>query len=493
VHYNDPHAPYAPPEPYRTEYAKQPYLGEVAAMDAQLGRLIQAWDARVPGPRALIVVADHGEALGEHGELQHGDLLYQATMHVPLVIAGPGVTPGSTDTPVSTRRVYNTILDWANVASAHSLRKPEAEVVLGEAMEPFLEYGWQPQVMAVAGHDKLILAGRIESYDLTKDSAEAHDLGDASVLPDALRNAARDYPVPGLEAAAEPTAPLSAEDRQKLASLGYVGSTATPEVRKDAPRPADMTRLFPVLTEASELFVGRQFTQVIPLFEQVLAVDKTNLDAMLLLGASYSALGQNAKAVDMFQRAQALAPRSPDVRLYLALHYARSGDWDKAGPMLEQAIAQMPERLPALEALASMREAQGRLDDAISLWQRVYALRETAPDEWLHLGQMAMAAGATDAAIQAFEAARAQQGSTFAHHLELGVLYQAAGRLTDARDALDRVPASDPGYPMALFKRAQVSVLLHEPDASSRIDAARRHADQTTRQLIANEKLFQGK
>jgi Tfp pilus assembly protein PilF len=101
-----------------------------------------------------------------------------------------------------------------------------------------------------------------------------------------------------------------------------------------------------------------------------------------------------------------------------------------------------------------------------------------------------MSAGETGPALEAFESARRFQGQAFGHDLELGVLYLSERRLAEARDALDRVPAADPRYPMALFKRAQVSVLLREPDQSARIDAARRRADATTRELIANERLF---
>jgi arylsulfatase A-like enzyme len=138
VHNIDPHAPYAPPEPYRTRDAGDPYHREVAAMDAELRRLIGAFDATAPGPRAIIVLADHGEGLGDHGEQQHGNLLYQSTMHVPLVIAGPGVEPGVTDSPVSTRRIFQTVLDWAGIDNTDSLRGGGPEVVLGEAMKPYL-------------------------------------------------------------------------------------------------------------------------------------------------------------------------------------------------------------------------------------------------------------------------------------------------------------------------------------------------------------------
>ena len=104
-----------------------------------------------------------------------------------------------------------------------------------------------------------------------------------------------------------------------------------------------------------------------------------------------------------------------------------------------------------------------------------------------------MATGQTQLAIASFEAARAGQGNAFRHDVDLGVLYLAAGKYAEARDALDRVAPSDLDIAMALFKRAQVSVLLHEPDQAERIEAARRHADETTRRLIASERLFQAK
>src|SRR5215217_3910399 len=143
VHYFDAHAPYEPPGRFRGR-GMSAYLGEIAAVDEQLGRLTQAFDAR-RGASGIIVVGDHGEGLGDHGEAQHGHLLYQSTMHVPLVLNGPGVAAGVSDVPVSTRRVYHTLLDWAGVASPDSLRQASPEVVLGEAMKPFIEYGWQPQ------------------------------------------------------------------------------------------------------------------------------------------------------------------------------------------------------------------------------------------------------------------------------------------------------------------------------------------------------------
>jgi arylsulfatase A-like enzyme/Flp pilus assembly protein TadD len=489
VHYYDPHYPYTPPEPFRSRYPKQPYYGEVASMDQQLGRLAAAFQQQMKGPVAIVLAGDHGEGLGEHGEQQHGDLLYQATMHVPLVLIGPRVPAGVSDVAVSTRRIFHTILDWAGVDSTNSLLKSDAEVVVGEAMKPFLDFGWQPQVMAVDGTRKAILAGKLEVYDVAADPGETHDLAAGANLSRNARAALQEYPIPSMDAQ-QSASNLSTEEQRKLAALGYVNSVAKPVVRADAPRPADMAPMFPILDEAARLFVREQYSQAIPLLEQILSKDPHNLDAALRLATAHSALGHEQAAIGAYRRAEGIAPNSPDVRTYMALHYARTAEWPKAVPMLERILAETPDKVPALEALALLRERQGQIADAVSLRQKLYTLRSPTPAELSRLGEMQMDLGQTAPAIESFEKARALAGASFKHDTELGVLYLALKRFDDARTALDRVAATDPNYPMALFKRAQVSVLLHDPDAPSRIASARAHANGLTRELIERERLF---
>ena len=137
-------------------------------------------------------------------------------------------------------------------------------------MKPYLGYGWQPQIMAVAGRQKAIFAGTTEVYDLLDDPGEAKNLGAGANLPGTLRKALDDYPVPSPEAARAPES-LSDEARRNLASLGYVSGSAPPIVRKDAPRPVDMVGLFEILEKASGLFVNERYTEVIPLLERIRA------------------------------------------------------------------------------------------------------------------------------------------------------------------------------------------------------------------------------
>jgi Tfp pilus assembly protein PilF len=461
-------------------------------MDQQLARLVEAFERHARGPAAIIVAGDHGEGLGDRGESLHGNLLYQSTMHVPMVLVGPGMPAETVDRPVSTRRIFHTILDLAGIQAEGSLRTNWQDVVLGEAMKPFLEYGWLPQMMVVDGPLKGILAGRLESYDVINDPGETQDLGGGVSLSPVARKALEEYPVPSREAS-RPPENLSDEARRNLASLGYVAATAQPVVRKDAPRPVDMVHLFDAMERAAGLFVAERYAEAIPLFEKILAQDPHNLDAALRLATSYSSTGQRPRAQEAFRKASQIAPDSPDVRVYLALHYAQGTDSEQneAAPVLEKILADNPDRLPVVEALARIRARQGRTADAIGLYQKAYASRAPTPAEAIRLAQLAMSAQQTPLAIEWFEKARSQQGPAFSHDVELGVVYLAARRLPEARDALDRVPASDPEYPMALFKRAQVSVLLNEPDSSARIAKARQHADATTRPLIAQERLFQ--
>lgn len=478
VHYFEPHFPYESPDGYR---------GEVVTMDAELGRLVQAFDAKT-NARAIIVAGDHGEGLGEHGELQHGNLLYQGVMHVPLLVAGPNFDARANDAPVSTRRIFHTILDFAGLGTDNSLRTPSTEIVLGEAMVPFLQYGWQPQVMAVENATKAIHAGRVEIYDVVKDPAENNEL--AIDLSRAMRKSISEYPVPSVNEAAS-NAALDDESRKQLASLGYITADVKPVIRADAPRPRDMTQLFPIFDQASVLFERGDYAAALAPLQKIVDADPNNLMAALKIAAAHSALGHNDAAMDAFRKAEAIAPQSADVRHYLALHLAKTNDWQRAVPMLEQIVSETPDRLPALEALATLRERENRSADALQLRRRIHQLRKPTAADLIREGELAMAVGDTNGALSAFENARAISSGTFPHDLELGVLYLASRRFEDARTALDRALVARPNDPIVLFKRAQVSALLNEPDRAERIARARQHADATTRELIGRERLFQ--
>ncbi len=491
VHLYDPHEPYDPPEPFRSRFPEDPYLGEIANMDGEVGRLIEGFEARVGAAGGkILVIADHGEGLGDHGEALHGNLLYQETMRVPLIVAGSGIEAGKVARPVSSRRVFDTVLDWAGEAMPHSLLSAWTEPVMGEAMKPFLQYGWQPQVMAVEGDLKVIRSGELELYDLSTDPGETKNVEGEVEWSRELRRALRDYPFVPEPAQVAQSAQVSQQDRERLASLGYVGWEGRSVLREGAPSPREMTHLFADLDRGSGLFVRQRYAEAIETFQRILDQDPNNLMVALRLAVAHSVQGHDSQASAYYARAQAIDPSSIDVRHYQAMHFCRRGRWEQAEPLLISVVAQMPRKLPALECLVRIRQEQGRLEDAAALLGRVIALQAEPGGALVELGRVRMALEDTPGAIRAFERARSLLGERFDHSLDLGVCYMAQRRLQEARSALDAVPRTHPGYPLALFKRAQVSVLLHEADSADRVRLAYRMADPRLRSLIAEESLF---
>ena len=493
VHLYDPHEPYSALGPSNARFAANPYLAEIAWMDSALGKLIEGFESWAGSENfRILVIADHGEGRGDHGETLHGNLLYQETMRVPLIIAGSGIEPGRVTRPVSSRRVFDTVLGWAGATNSRSLLSDWSEPVMGEAMKPFLHYGWQPQVMAVDGDLKVIRSGDVEVYDLSTDPGETKNLQGTVTLSRALREAVRAYPfIPESARQTERTA-VSEEDRQRLASLGYVGWEGPAVLREGAPSPREMIHLFADLDRASRFFVRRNYAEAIDSFQRVLKQDPNNLMVALRLAVAHSARGHDEQADRYFARARAIDPSSVDVRHYQAMAYCQRGRWEDAEPLLVSVVAQMPKRLPALQCLSRVRHYQGRFSDAATLLERVAALQEAPGPTLLEVGRLRMFAQDTAGAIRAYEQASSELGSEFGHFLDLGVCYMAEGRFVEARAALERVSINDSRSPMVLFKRAQLSVLLNEPDSAERIRQAYRFADSRVRYLIEHESLFKG-
>ena len=489
VHYYDPHEPYAPPEPFRTRFAKDPYRGEVAYMDRELGRLLAAFESDARRGVRIAVLADHGEGRGDHGEALHGNLLYQGVMRVPMVIAGNGIAPAVRSDAASIRQIHDTLLEWAGDTAAGSLSAPKGDVVLGEAMQPYLDYRWQPQVMAVDGARKLIRSGRFELYDLAADPGELRDLA-ATGSPDRrLAKAIADYPLPGAEVRSGDA--LGEEERRRLASLGYIASEGAPAaVPANAPRAAEMTALFTELDAASRAYADGDYAGAAPRFGRILERDPGNLMAAIRLGICHSSLGHDEEALASFARAAKIDPASSEAKLHLAVHHLKQQRPARAAPLFEQVLAVEPDRLIAIDGLAGIRAREGRLADAAALYERAIPLSRSSAPFLVALSRVRAQMGDAPAAIAPLERARSELGPEFRNDLELGALYLAAGRNEEARDALDRVPVSHPGYAMALFHRAQVSVLLAEPDRAERVRAALAGGDARTRELIAKERLF---
>ena len=199
VHYFDPHKPYNTPAPFDKRFRNRPYDGEIAYMDNQIGRLVQAlkwegaWDNTL-----IVVVADHGEGLGDHDEATHAKLIYDSVMRVPLIMACPGLFKKSyvvDDVVVSVTDIFPTVLDLLGMEipvnvdglSLLAARSKKDRTIYMENLATYLDNGWSPLYGLRRHHDKFILAPRPEYYRLGRDSDElknAYGSASGAVLAD---------------------------------------------------------------------------------------------------------------------------------------------------------------------------------------------------------------------------------------------------------------------------------------------------------------------
>jgi choline-sulfatase len=235
VHLYDAHAPCRPPEPYRSRYAADPYEGAIAFADSQMARLLGALDARHQlDQTAVVVVADHGESLGQHGEDEHGIFVYDSVMHIPLLVRMPGVAARRISSVASLVDVMPTILDALGIAPVSTDGVSQVPAMRGRAANAdrsiYTEslypqrFGWSALRALRDGRFKLIDAPRPELYDLEADPFEEQNIyAERRVVATAMASRLAAFTESRGPARAE-AARVPPELRARLASLGYVGS-----------------------------------------------------------------------------------------------------------------------------------------------------------------------------------------------------------------------------------------------------------------------------
>ena len=242
AHFYDAHRPYDPPDPFRSAY-HDPYVGEIAFADSQIGRLLGALEARRLMKDTIVIVAgDHGESLGDHGERDHGIFVYESVLRVPLVIRAPTISAGRVGAVVRLTDVMPTVLDLVGAPSPPMDGVSVMDLLTGRQadlqLEAFSEseyptrLGWSPLRALRRGRFKLIDAPRAELYDLERDPFEERNLYDdrrmtAESLARRLDVVVRQYSSTDPEGSSKP-AHVPDHVAKQIASLGYVGSKRPP-------------------------------------------------------------------------------------------------------------------------------------------------------------------------------------------------------------------------------------------------------------------------
>ncbi len=424
VHLYDAHAPYAPPEPFRTRFADRPYDGGVAELDVQVGRLVAYLAGNgLAGKTVVAIAGDHGEELGEHGEASHGLLLYEPSLHVPLIVRAPGVLPAGwvVKTPMSLVDLAPTLagllerplaapagqaLDGRDLSRAVRRREEPAAADLYAESYYGTSFGWSAVEALRRGSLKYVAAPRPELYDLGRDPKETDNLlgrrrGDADELAASLTRFA------GTAASAVAGAPLDADARARLLSLGYlagasVGNPAAAHAGKD---PKDAVVLLRAFEEAHWAFVGGRTEAARAGFERLVEEDPGNPVFLGQLAEVYRQRRDYARAVELYKKTVAVAPQDRDARYNLAVTLQEAGRADEAFAALQAAIRLDPGRPEAHNALGIALALRGDLDGARAEFARTVELDPHDARAFNNLGNALRDLKRPDEAEQAYRKA----------------------------------------------------------------------------------------
>ncbi|MCH7527335.1 MAG: sulfatase-like hydrolase/transferase [Planctomycetes bacterium] len=330
VHLFDPHLPHTPPEPYRTRYASNLYDGEVAFTDSQVGRFLDHLrELELLDRTLVVVVGDHGEGLGDHGESTHSLLIYESTAHVPMIFWRPGILPEGLvvdDRVVATVDIVPTILDLLGEEvpagdGISLLDEPpggSGRVIYMETLSPELNHGWSPLFGLRRHHDKYIEAPKPEYYDLVNDPGELNNLlaervKDAERLSKRLEALLDSFP----EQVADATVTLDDAARRKLEALGYIGG------KKSAPAgsridPKDMVAMWERKIATASKLVVEGSPRALPMLQDLLKITLQDPGLWALLSQAQTQAGQFADAIKSREKAIRLQPADASHWIHVA-------------------------------------------------------------------------------------------------------------------------------------------------------------------------------
>jgi len=370
VHFFDPHLPYDPPFPYREEFSDNPYDGEIAYMDVYIGKVIEKLREKNLLDRTLVIlVGDHGEALREKKEIDHGIFIYDTTLKVPFILYCPPNLPQGlvVDSRVRLVDVMPTILDLLEI--------PENDEIQGRSLVPYMEgrkkgdlssyietyyprenFGWSELIGLIDKEWKYIRAPKEELYDLKEDPSEENNVILSRKKSASTMNKKLDHFIADNSSNVESIKKkLSAEEVERLRSLGYLGAEFTEESPEGAlPDPKDRIDEFHILFQAK-------------MFEYQLKFDQ---------------------AIENYNKIIALEPRMPMNYYHLALVYMKMDRYPEAAEVLKKGIQNVPNPYVLLSRLAVIYIKLNKLEDALEANQAALTMKPDHLDSLITAGRI---------------------------------------------------------------------------------------------------------
>ena len=491
IHLYDPHTPYDAPEPFRAGYPATlagAYDAEIAWTDSLVGRLLESLGGDGRLERTLVVaVGDHGESLGEHGEQTHGFFISDATVRIPLIVAGPGVPAREVGDQVRIVDVMPTALEMLGVSAPPQVQGRSLAplgrgehlglLALSETWYPRYHYGWSELRAARDGRYKLILAPRRELYDVREDPGETADLSERDPSRADTFQKALLSEMQRLASASAARGPqrIDPDAEERLQALGYVGASVSPGNLDDRPRgdPKDKIGLYGLLHAAAQASVEGRLDEAIAMAREALAKDPGIVEGHTLLGNFQAKAKRYDEAAREYRDALRLDPEHQGAVFSLALAYKNMGRLDEAQAGFERSRVLDPRNTKALWQLADIWMQQGRFEKAEAALKEGLRLKADRPSFLLKLGECDIEMKRYAEAERVLGEAVTAKPDLAGAHYNLALAREAAGDLRGAEAQYQAELQRNPKAYRASFNLAKILLRSGRPrDAAARFREA---------------------
>jgi choline-sulfatase len=441
IHLYDPHAPYLPPEPYHSRYSSNLYAGEVVYADAIVGQIIKKIESKIKLTDSIIaVVGDHGEGLGEHQESTHSVLIYNSTLHVPMLIFAPGLLPAGTQIKDLTRTIdlAPTLLDYLgfpkNFGKGMSLRnlieqKPHPEILAySESLYPRLNLGWSELIGLENATHRYIEAPKPELYKTLKDAGEKQNLisTQSSIARDLKQKLQRLYNP------ATTKSPLDAETREKLSSLGYVSGTTQKSSSAETIDPKTKIDVWNEIQGALNLIAMQNYPSAIQKLTLLLQTEKEMPVLYDYLGSAYMQQQDWLHAEQIYRAAIQRGIDSSGFRMNLGLIYFYQKKNAQSEEELQRAISMDRLNVSAYYHLGNVFRACGEPLKALQHYKEALKINPRYVFALNGLGMSYVLLKRDNEALQSFQDAIEIDPTNPAAYFNLGLQLERMNRNQEA-------------------------------------------------------------
>ncbi len=452
IHFYDPHAPYNPPEPYRSKYPNDPYAGEVAYTDAVIGKVLNNLKTQDSNNQIIAIAGDHGEGLGQHQEATHSLLIYNSTLHVPMIIAAPGLISAGVTFPYLCRTIdlAPTLLDLAGIQndlkgqgislkkSIEQTKDPEITSA-SESLYPKVNLGWCELRGIEKDQFHYIDAPHPELYDVIDDPGETKNLiTQQTAIAGNLENALNQL-YQGSSSSAQTSQPeMDSETKERLASLGYVSGSNTATDQSSRIDPKDKMKVWNDIQSGILEFGRGNYQDAVKILELVLKTDNSIPIVYDNLCSSYLRLENWEKAKSCNITALQRGIDFPALHVNLGLIYHKDKQYSQAQKEFLDALSADPANTSARYYLGNTLRATGQPEQALIQYQKAL---ELSPDNIYVVNGLAMTyiALKQDAeALTAFEQAARIDPRNPAAYFNLAVQAERLNKTDEAVDAYEK-------------------------------------------------------